>query len=150
MPYAAMEAILREASMKSVDVDVARALLRVLSLFPIGSYVALNDRSVARVLRRNGDNYSSPVVQVVIDGSGNSIDSNHGSAVIVTGEGGVAIAQALPTPGRNELSSAELLHPQPCLSPGTPRKECSPSANDERHIGRPCHAAIPKRVFAKP
>ncbi len=112
MPYAAMTSILREASEKAVDADATRALLRVLSLFPIGSYVALSDKSVARVLRRNGENYSSPVVQIVLDGSGNRIASGDEDAIISPDEAGVGIVRALPTPGRNELSSAELSNSQ--------------------------------------
>ncbi len=108
-PYAAMKCILRKASVNSVDSDAARALLHILSLFPIGSYVALSNRSVARVLRRNGDNYSCPVVQVVLDGSGNRIFRDNEYAVIVPAEVGIEITRALPTPGKNELSSVELL-----------------------------------------
>ena len=106
MPYAAMATILREASTKSVDADVARALLRVMSLFPIGSYVALSDGSVGRVLRRNGRDYASPVVQLVIDRHGNLVNPDGDDTIIATGECGVIVTKALPTPGRNELQTA--------------------------------------------
>ena len=109
MPYATMETIMREANRTSIDVDVARALLRVLSLFPIGSYVALGNGSVARVLRRNGEDYSHPVVRIVVDAGGNRVAPDNENAIIVPSERYVEITQALPTPGRNELSSAELL-----------------------------------------
>jgi len=109
MPYAAMKTILREASRKSVDVDVTRSLLQVLSLFPIGSYVALSNRSVARVLRRNAEDYSSPIVQIVADRNGNMVDPDDEDAIMIPAEGGLEITQALPAPGRNELSSQQLL-----------------------------------------
>jgi len=41
-----------------------------LSLFPIGALVELSDGRQARVLRRNGNNYSSPIVQIVADADG--------------------------------------------------------------------------------
>ncbi|HYW81114.1 MAG TPA: HD domain-containing phosphohydrolase [Thermoguttaceae bacterium] len=109
MPYAAMEIILREAGKQTIDARVARALLRVLSLFPIGSYVALSDRTVGRVLRRNGANYSSPIVHVVLDANGHSIAPDRDDAIVDPDEAGLGIVRALPSPGRNELSSAELL-----------------------------------------
>ena len=42
-----------------------RALLNVVSLFPIGSLVQLEDGSEARVVRRNELNYTAPIVQKV-------------------------------------------------------------------------------------
>ena len=76
MPYAAMENLLKQAKVCSVDPIVVRNFLQIMSLFPLGSFVELSDGSVARVLRRSGNHYVSPVVQFVIDGAGNSIDSN--------------------------------------------------------------------------
>ncbi|MGI9430400.1 MAG: hypothetical protein ACR2NM_17190, partial [Bythopirellula sp.] len=42
-----------------------RALLQVISLFPIGSRVRLSDGTEAQVIRRNAKNYTAPVVQRV-------------------------------------------------------------------------------------
>src|SRR5437764_11964815 len=70
MPHAAMECLLRQASDNLIDGDAFRGLLRVLSLFPIGSLVKLSDGSTARVLRRNGTNYQSPIVLIVEDKHG--------------------------------------------------------------------------------
>ena len=47
MPYSAMECMLQQAKTRSVDPDVVRCLINILSLFPIGSYVALKDGSVS-------------------------------------------------------------------------------------------------------
>ncbi len=109
MPYAAMEAILRKASTKSIDADVTRALLGVLSLFPIGSYVALSDKSLARVLRRNADDYWSPVVQLLVDKKGNRMAADDEDAIIVPRENDLEITRALSAPGRHELSLVELV-----------------------------------------
>ena len=64
-PYAAMEVLLRQADGRSCDPQVLRGLLRVQSLFPLGSYVQLSDGRTARVLRSNGDDYTRPVVHIV-------------------------------------------------------------------------------------
>ncbi len=111
MPYAAMENLVREAARKAVDVNVVRALLHVVSLFPIGSYVSLSDGRVARVLRRNGGNYACPIVQVVQDAYGKEIAPNAEDAIIIPSEVGIEITQALPQPRQNQPSAAEPLQP---------------------------------------
>ncbi|HEX6985787.1 MAG TPA: HD domain-containing phosphohydrolase [Planctomycetaceae bacterium] len=63
MPYHAMEKILRDANRGLFDCGVVRALLRTLSLFPLGSYVELSDGRRARVLRA-GEEYHRPVVEI--------------------------------------------------------------------------------------
>ncbi|MCA9248144.1 MAG: HD domain-containing protein [Planctomycetales bacterium] len=64
MPYHAMEAILRDVKAGLFDADVVRGLLQTVSLFPLGSFVALSDQRVGRVLRANREQYMSPVVEV--------------------------------------------------------------------------------------
>ena len=103
IPYAAMEHVLREASVRSVDANAARGLLRALGLFPIGSYLALSDGSAARVLRRNGDNYADPVVRLVIDHTGEQVLAEEDQFIFVPSERGLEITRALRTPGGNEL-----------------------------------------------
>lgn len=62
-PYVAMRALLQQQDGRAADRNVLRALLRVLSMFPIGSLVELSDGTIARVIRANGDQYVSPVVE---------------------------------------------------------------------------------------
>lgn len=107
MAYAAMECMLKQARDKVVDADVVRSLLQIMSLFPIGSFVTLTDTSVARVLRRNGNNYTAPIVQLIQDGSGNQLDPNDESNIIDLSKHELNIAQALPTPGKDEISLTE-------------------------------------------
>lgn len=101
-PYAAMECLVRMAKTKDVSPDVVRAMLNIMSLFPIGSYVTLNDGSVAQVMRRNGDKYTKPIVQVVQDANGNPVPRNSQEAMIDLADSTVQIVQALPTPGHDE------------------------------------------------
>lgn len=104
-PYAATECLLRQAKTKAVDADVVRALLHVNSLFPIGSFVTLSDGSVARVLRRNGTAYATPIVQLVQNSDGTIMKEN---APIVNLNGNdLRVIQALPTPGRGEITLTE-------------------------------------------
>jgi HD-GYP domain-containing protein (c-di-GMP phosphodiesterase class II) len=96
MPYAAIECLLRQAKENLVDVDVVRALLHVVSLFPIGSHVMLSDGSTARVLRRNGNNYSSPIVQILQDSYGDLTDPLDETQIIDPSARKLTIVKAIP------------------------------------------------------
>lgn len=111
-PYAAMECLIRLARTRDVDPEVVRALLKVLSLFPIGSFVALDDGSVAQVIRRNGDKYATPIVKIVQNAQGNAVAGGDEAAIVDLAESELGVVQALPTPGRGEiLLSDEILYP---------------------------------------
>jgi hypothetical protein len=93
----------RNAKEKSVDPEVVRSLLHVISLFPIGSYVVLEDNSVARVIRRNGNQFSCPFAQLVRHPDGSRIDTAHEMLIVDTAEDNRKIIRAMATPGRQEI-----------------------------------------------
>lgn len=64
MPYYAMEYLIREAKKGLFDPEVVRAMLRTISLFPIGSCIELNDGRPGRVIRASGEAYTKPIVEV--------------------------------------------------------------------------------------
>jgi hypothetical protein len=65
LPYYAVEKLLNDTREGLYDPKAIRGLLQTVGLFPIGSYVALNDdRYVGRVIRSNGARYSEPTVEV--------------------------------------------------------------------------------------
>ena len=107
MPYSAMECLLKMSQSKSVDAKVVRSLLHVLSLFPIGSFVALSDGSAARVLRSNGREYTKPIVQKLQDASGKPIFTEDNRGVIDLTQSHLTIVQAIPTPGRDEIRMSD-------------------------------------------
>jgi HD-GYP domain-containing protein (c-di-GMP phosphodiesterase class II) len=96
MPYAAVECLLRQAAEGLVDGEVVRALLHVVSLFPIGSHVTLSDGSLARVLRRNGNNYRSPIVQIIQEPNGELTDPLDESHIIDPSILNLEIVKAVP------------------------------------------------------
>ena len=108
MPYSAMECLIKLSQRKAVDPDVVRALLRMISLFPIGSLVTLSDGSLAAVLRRNAENYSKPIVKIIQDKGAASQANSDGLVDLSNSE--LEIVQAFPNAKRNEieLSKAEL------------------------------------------
>jgi HD-GYP domain-containing protein (c-di-GMP phosphodiesterase class II) len=110
-PYAAMECILRQTATGDFDPYVVRALLMVQSLFPLGSYVILSDGSVAKVLRRNGDKFTQPIVKIVQDSEGNDVPDDAETAVVDISTSGLEIVKSLPKPGSNAIQlSPEVLY----------------------------------------
>lgn len=108
MAYAAIETLLRQARRGQVDPQVVRAMLNVVSLFPIGSFVTLSDGSVAQVLRSNGANFTKPVVLRVQDGQGQPVPSDSDAALVDLTQADLSVVQALPTPGREEIGLPEM------------------------------------------
>jgi HD-GYP domain-containing protein (c-di-GMP phosphodiesterase class II) len=107
MAYSAMACLVHQARDRYLEPDVVRALLRVQSLFPLGSLVALSDASVARVLRANGEQYTKPIVERIQHADGEPADPSLDENLIDLTQSPLTIRQALPTPGRRELTLAE-------------------------------------------
>lgn len=63
-PYFAMLHVLKSVRSGKFDGLAVRALLRTISMFPLGSYVILNDERRATVIRSNDDHYTKPVVEI--------------------------------------------------------------------------------------
>jgi HD-GYP domain-containing protein (c-di-GMP phosphodiesterase class II) len=103
-PYAAVECLVRNAKDRSFDPDVVRALLHVVSLFPIGSYVVLDDASMARVVRRNGNNFAQPIVQIVKLSDGTRVDPAQPPIIVDSATDGRKIVKAMASPGRQEVA----------------------------------------------
>lgn len=61
-PYAAIVDLLQEARSGQIDPGVMRAYLRVLSIFPVGSFVTLSDGTHAQVIRPNPGHFTKPIV----------------------------------------------------------------------------------------
>lgn len=100
MPYAALECLLRNAAERIYDPEIVRSLLQVMSLFPIGSTIALNDGSIARVIRRNGNNFANPIVQIVQNRDGSPLTRYQ---VVDMSQEKRKIVRAIATPGKNEV-----------------------------------------------
>lgn len=64
MPYYAVEHIVRAAGAGRFDPNAVRALLKAVSLFPIGSCVELSEGRVGKVIRSNPGDYCRPVLEV--------------------------------------------------------------------------------------
>ncbi len=67
MPYEAAKKILTDGNAKRFDLNIVRAFLNTVSLFPIGSVVELHTGLLAKVLRANVDQHTRPVVELIDD-----------------------------------------------------------------------------------
>ncbi|MCG6158451.1 HD-GYP domain-containing protein [Rubinisphaera margarita] len=106
--YAAMECLLRQARERFVDPEVVRCMLKIQSLFPIGSFVLLSDDTVAQVMRRNLDHYTQPIVARVSDANGELVDRDADENKIdLHADESITVVRALPTPGSDEIDSVE-------------------------------------------
>lgn len=70
IPYDAVYNIIMSASHGMLDKDVVRALLKVLSICPIGITVRLDTGEIAQVRAANLDDCTQPVVAVLYDAAG--------------------------------------------------------------------------------
>ncbi len=105
-PYAALEYLIRQAAERMVDADAVRTLLHVVSQFPIGSTVQLSDGRKARVIRRNGNKYTSPIVQVFEEADGTPTDALDESLVLDPSEQKIQIVKVLASAGREAIESS--------------------------------------------
>lgn len=65
MPYEAARSILIGGSAQKYDIQIVRAFLDAMSLFPIGSIVQLSDGVRARVVRANPDFHTKPMIEIL-------------------------------------------------------------------------------------
>jgi hypothetical protein len=112
IPCDAMVCLLYQGRQGTFDREAVRALVRTLSMFPIGSHVRLKDGSEAKVLRANRTQYTRPMVQRLFDEKGIRIDSAHETSVIDLAESEIDVQEPLPTPHHREmrLEPAERMH----------------------------------------
>jgi HD-GYP domain-containing protein (c-di-GMP phosphodiesterase class II) len=90
-PYVGMTTLLREVQAGRLDAPIVRAVLDSLGLFPVGSYVQLDNGVTARVIRTGAGDPRRPVV-VPLDAAANESDveldlSRPGSPAIVAAFG---------------------------------------------------------------
>ncbi|MEM9424845.1 MAG: hypothetical protein AAF975_08680, partial [Spirochaetota bacterium] len=74
------------------DPDLVRILVQLLSLYPVGSYVALSNGAIGRVLQNNQKDPRLPIIQIILDTKYRFVSK---STVIETNED-IRVSQAIP------------------------------------------------------
>jgi HD-GYP domain-containing protein (c-di-GMP phosphodiesterase class II) len=100
--YDVMVYMLHQIKAGRVAEQPMRALLNVVSLFPIGSHVRLADGSEAKVIRRNQSHYTTPIIQPVGSDRKFRVDAPE-QPVINLAESEGRVMMALPSPEREEI-----------------------------------------------
>lgn len=67
--YAAMEYMTREAVQSRLDRDVLKAFMSINSLYPVGSWVVLDNQNIGKVVSANADQYDRPALRVFYEGT---------------------------------------------------------------------------------
>ena len=106
--YDVMVYMLHQVKAGRISEQAMRALLNVVSLFPIGSHVRLVDGTEARVIRRSEERYTMPIVQSVGSDRKFRIDAPE-QPIINLAESGGKVMVALPSPDREEIRIDESL-----------------------------------------
>ncbi|MDR1950284.1 MAG: HD-GYP domain-containing protein [Spirochaetaceae bacterium] len=77
------------------DSDVLRAFIQTMGIYPIGSYILLNNGAVARVTDVQGDAPLRPKIRIVIDESGKKFRRDEGPLIDLLSDKTLFIARAL-------------------------------------------------------
>jgi HD-GYP domain-containing protein (c-di-GMP phosphodiesterase class II) len=95
-PYEGMETLLRMTKAGFLHAEILRDLLKLLGLFPVGSFVRLNTGEVARVIEapRQGSS-NQPVIAVVMDAQGKMLEAETMVQLDLAMKRGVLITEAL-------------------------------------------------------
>lgn len=105
--YSAMVEVLKRASKGKLDPTAVRALLNVQSMFPIGSLSRLNDGRIVRTIRRNGEDYYNPIVEVIKTGDG-PVEVDENERIIDLSRAELSIEYPISPPGIDEIEAEEL------------------------------------------
>ncbi len=95
LPYQAMEQLVVMAARGILSPGAVKALLNCMSLFPIGSWVELEDGSKARVVAGSGSEYTRPIVSVLYR---NDERLSKPERIDLTDEKSLNIARPIPAP----------------------------------------------------
>jgi HD-GYP domain-containing protein (c-di-GMP phosphodiesterase class II) len=97
-PYSAMEHLIKMTKAGFLHSDLVKTFLNAGGLFPVGSYVKLNQGSIARVVGAPSKDISKPVVMIITDDLGRGIpeedyalrdlENHRGVSIVSTVEAG--------------------------------------------------------------
>ncbi len=102
LPYRAMETLLRLVREGKLDGQAVRALLDTLALFPLGSWVELSDRRVARVVAATRGQHTRPVVTAMYAADGSATGQER---IDLSAQAAITVARAV---GRDDLGGGTL------------------------------------------
>ncbi|OHD54944.1 MAG: hypothetical protein A2Y33_03040 [Spirochaetes bacterium GWF1_51_8] len=97
--YDAMKLVVSEGA-KRFDPDLLKVFLNMMSIYPVGSYVRLNNNAIAQVMSADVVSPFRPTVKVVLDEFGDKIED--GEVIRLSKEKDIYIVGAIKTSQLNE------------------------------------------------
>lgn len=92
--YTAMRQLLNDNS-RRFDSEVLKVFIKAVGIYPLGSYVLLNNGSIGRVIKVNENAPLRPAVRLLVDKSGKKYENDEGAILDLTKESEVFIARAI-------------------------------------------------------
>ncbi len=92
--YTAMRQLLNDNS-RRFDSEVLKVFIKSIGIYPLGSYVLLNNGSIGRVIKVNESAPLRPAVRLLVDKSGKKYENDEGAILDLTKESEVFIARAI-------------------------------------------------------
>lgn len=74
LPHEAMQVVMDDGAKGMLDWELVQAFVRALSIYPVGSWLRLENGEVAQVVRASPDIPAKPVIAVVADGRGTLLE----------------------------------------------------------------------------
>lgn len=96
LPVEAVDKLLQMAKKGMIPMETVMALLEYISLFPVGSFVVLGDRRIAKVISANKEKLHRPVVSVLFDEQGNRIEKRKIYQLDLSQNPGLKIVRNMP------------------------------------------------------
>jgi HD-GYP domain-containing protein (c-di-GMP phosphodiesterase class II) len=92
--YEAMKNLMAENA-KRFDPVVLKAFIRIMGIYPIGSIILLNNKTIARVVEVKGEAPLRPKVRILVDEFGTVYDQDEGNIIDLLTEKSLFIARAV-------------------------------------------------------
>jgi HD-GYP domain-containing protein (c-di-GMP phosphodiesterase class II) len=92
--YEAMKNLVAENA-KRFDPTALKAFIKVMGIYPIGSIVLLNNKSIARVVEGRGDSPLRPKIRILMDEHGKVFKQDEGSIIDLLAEKSLFISRAV-------------------------------------------------------
>lgn len=92
--YAAMRQLLNDNS-RHFDSEILKVFIKSVGIYPIGTYIILNNGSIGRVIKVNDGAPLRPCVQLLVDRTGRRMAGDEDAALDLTEEKEIFIARAI-------------------------------------------------------
>ena len=92
--YAAMRQLLNDNS-RRFDSEVLKVFVRSIGIYPLGSFVLLNNGSIGRVIKVNENVPLRPAVRLLVDRNGKKYENDEGAILDLAKESDIFIARAI-------------------------------------------------------